>query len=226
MDTKLMLDYLLDLEFNNDRAWYHAHKPEKEAASREFESLVQALLLRFSQHNPDVLHYRPKELIFRLMRDTRFSHNKQPYNPSFRFHIGPEGKRFFPVGFFLAIKPRSRSMIGGGLFHSDWREATKAMRAAIANNSAKWKKIVTNPEFAKQFTVKGEALKKVPKEYEPDHPMAEYLKMKSWYVEFDFTDELVQAPDFLDKVAELYRIMQPFNAFINEVLQGFSIPER
>ena len=226
MNCKIMLDYLLGLEFNNEREWFHAHKPEKEAAAKEFEGLVQTLLFEFSQVNQDVLLYRPKDLIFRLMRDTRFSHNKSPYNPSFRFHVGPAGKKFFPVGFFMAIKPRSRSMIGGGLFHSDWKDATKAMRDAIMARSGQWERIITDPSFTKYFTVKGEALKKVPKDYDANHPMAEYLKNKSWYVEHEFTDEEVLAEDFLDRVTDMYRAMQPFNGFINDVLQGFSIPER
>ena len=86
MDTKVILDYLTALEANNDRDWYHAHKEERQAANACFEELLQALILRIGEFDPGVLPWPPKELTFKLVRDTRFSHDKSPRLPAFRVH--------------------------------------------------------------------------------------------------------------------------------------------
>ena len=101
MDMKLMIKYLNDLSENNNREWYHAHKAENKAANAEFEDLIQTLILRIGEFDSSILHNQPKELTFKLVRDTRFSHDKSPYNPAFRAHISSKGKLPVPVGYYL-----------------------------------------------------------------------------------------------------------------------------
>lgn len=100
-----MISYLSDLEQNNDRQWYHGHKEEKRAAVKEFEDLIQALILEIGTWDRTALHNEPRNLIFKLNRDTRFSADKQPYHPVFRCHIAAAGKLPVPVGYFLYILP-------------------------------------------------------------------------------------------------------------------------
>ena len=81
--------------------------------------------------------------------------------------------------------------------------------------------------FEKYFSVQGTALKNVPAGYDKDHPQAEYLKFKSWYLEYPVKDEeLKDAELFLAKTAELFRIMKPFNDYLNRALMGFQMPSR
>ena len=79
MNTQLILNYLSELSINNNREWYHEHKAENKAANTEFETLVGALILRIGEFDSSVLHNEPKNLTFKLMRDTRFSHDKLPF---------------------------------------------------------------------------------------------------------------------------------------------------
>ena len=227
MNTRLILNYLTDLGENNNREWYHEHKAENKAANTEFEALIGALILRVGKFDSSVLHNEPKNLTFKLVRDTRFSHDKSPYNPAFRAHIGPEGKLPVPVGYYLMIKPGGQSFLGGGLFADMFKDATAMIRTYIEANGEEWEKIIHEPEFVKYFTVQGTALKKVPAGYEKEHPQAEYLKFKSWYLEYPIKDEeLKDAEAFLAKGAELFRIMKPFNDYLNKALVGFQMPTR
>ena len=73
----------------------------------------------------------------------------------------------------------------------------------------------------------GAALKNVPAGYEKEHPQAEYLKFKSWYLEYQIKDEeLNDAEAFLAKAAEIFRIMKPFNDYLNKALVNFQMPTR
>ncbi len=227
MNTQAIIDYLSALSSNNNREWYHANKEDFKKANAEFESLLQALMLEIGKFDGSILHNDPKDLTFKIVRDTRFSHDKSPYNPAFRAHISAGGKLPVPVGYYLMIKPDNRSFLGGGLFADMFRDATAMIRDYIVKNGEEWEKIIHEPEFEKYFTVRGTALKKVPAGYGKDHPQAEYLKFKSWYLEYPIRDEeLNDAEAFTARAAEIFRIMKPFNDYLNNALAGFQMPAR
>lgn len=227
MNTSIILDYLTSLSMNNDRDWYHAHRAAYKRANAEFEALLQALILEIGKFDSGILHSNPGDLTFKLARDTRFSHDKSPYNPAFRAHISPRGKLPIPVGYYLMIKPGNQSFLGGGLFADGFKEATTMIRDAIARNGGEWDAIIHTPAFEQHFTVKGTALKNVPAGYDREHPQAEYLKFKSWYLAYPIKDEeWNDTGAFLAKAAEVFQIMKPFNDYLNRALAGFQMPSR
>lgn len=227
MNTELILNYLTNLEQHNCRDWYHEHKEECKAANAVFEELVQELILRIGATDSSILHNEPKDLTFRLTRDTRFSHDKSPYNPSFRAHMGPMGKLPVPVGYYLMIMPGGRSFLGGGLFADMFKDATSMVRDYIAKYPDRWEAVITDPQFVKYFTVRGTSLKNVPAGYDKTHPQAQYLKFKSWYLEYPVDDGLLRSPDdFLKLAVDVFTQMQPFNRFLNTALAEFEMPKR
>ncbi len=227
MGMQLILKYLTDLKENNNREWYHAHKAENRAANAEFEALIQELIYSIGKFDGRILHNEPGNLTFKLVRDTRFSHDKSPYNPAFRAHISSEGKLPIPVGYYLMIKPGNQSFLGGGLFADMFKDATAMVRSYIAQNGEEWQEILQDPSFRKHFTLRGTALKNVPAGYDREHPQAEYLKYKSWYLEYPLGDDaLMDGETFLREATELFRIMKPFNDYLNRALAGFQMPAR
>lgn len=225
MNTQIIIEYLSELSANNNREWYHANKEDYKKANAEFEGLLQALIWEIGKFDSSILHNRPKDLTFKLVRDTRFSHDKSPYNAAFRAHISPEGKLPVPVGYYLMIKPGGQSFLGGGLFADMFKDATKRVRDYLAGNGEEWERIIHAPEFEQYFTVQGTALKNVPAGYEKEHLQAQYLKYKSWYLEYPVKDEeLRDGEAFLAKAAEIFRIMKPFNDYLNRALAGFQMP--
>ncbi|MCI8373219.1 MAG: DUF2461 domain-containing protein [Lachnospiraceae bacterium] len=227
MNTQLILKYLTDLEKNNNREWYHANKTAYKEANAQFEELIQELILKIGEFDSSVLHNEPKNLTFKLVRDTRFSHDKSPYNPAFRAHISSKGKLPIPVGYYLMIKPGGQSFLGGGLFADMFKEAVTMVRDYISEHGKEWDEVIHAPEFQKYFTVQGTALKKVPAGYDKESAQAEYLKFKSWYLEYPVKDEqLIDAEAFLKQAADLFRIMKPFNDYLNRALVDFQMPTR
>ena len=227
MNTAIILNYLSALSANNSREWYYANKEDYKKANAEFEKLLQELMLEIGTFDSSILQHNPKDLTFKIVRDTRFSHDKSPYNPAFRAHIAAKGKLPVPAGYYLMIKPGNQSFLGGGLFADMFKDATAMMRDYLAKNGKEWEAILHEPDFEKYFTVKGTALKNVPAGYDKEHPQAEYLKFKSWYLEYPLTDEeVMDAEAFLAKAAGIFRIMKPFNDYLNKALAGFKMPSR
>lgn len=221
-----ILTFLSGLAQHNERDWYHAHQKERIAATDAFEDLVKQLLLEIQAFDPQIPMVEPKTLTFKLTRDTRFSHDKSPYLPAFRAHIGPQGKLPIPVGYYLMIRPGNGSFLGGGLFADMFRDATTMVRDFIAANGDRWMQILSDPDFSARFTVRGAALKNVPRGYDQTLPQAEYLKNKSWYIEFPISDAQLLEPDFVLQAAARFAEMQQFNQFLNDALIGFQMPQR
>lgn len=221
------MDYLTALAANNDREWYHAHKADYKAANALFEQLVQELIYGIGTFDNSVLHNVPKELTFKLVRDTRFSHDKSPYNPSFRAHISSQGKLPIPVGYYIMLKPNGGTFLGGGLFADMFANATAMVRDYISAHPDEWNDIITDAAFNKYFAVKGTALKNVPAGYDKNNPQAEYLKFKSWYVEYFIPDEdACDGEKLIQTSLEVFKAMKPFNDCLNKALKDFKMPAR
>lgn len=217
------LAYLAELEAHNDRAWFADTKRERARALASFDALVAEVQALAGAFDPAVLGHDPKKLTFKLTRDTRFSNDKSPYNPSLRAHVGPAGKLPVPVGYYLMVKPGGRSFLGGGLFAAMFKDATERVRRAIAANGGEWEQVVAGLAPLK---VEGEALKRVPQGFDAAHPQAAWLKFKSWYVELPVSDEDVAAPGFAAQAAREFERMKPLNDFLNRALEGFQMPAR
>lgn len=226
MSMTIMLNFLKDLEQNNNREWFQSHKGQYQEAKDAFANLVQSLLLSLREKDKALPLVEPQELTFKLMRDTRFSHDKSPYNPAFRAHIGPRGKLPIPVGYYIMIRPNNRSFLGGGLFADMFKEATTMVREQIATDGDNWQRIISEPGFQKNFTVRGTSLKNVPKGYDPSHPQGEFLKNKSWYLEYPVSDQELLKADFIPNAVAIFLQMRPFNQFLNNALRDFQMPAR
>lgn len=223
---KEIIKYLSTLEKNNNREWYHSHKKEYQLANAEFLDVIQNLILEIGKTDNSILHNIPKELTFKLIRDTRFSTDKSPYNPAFRAHISSKGKLPIPVGYFIVIKPNNSSFLGGGLFADMFKDATTMIRDYIVEHGAEWESVITHPTFQKYFDVKGNVLKNVPRGYDSEHPQSKFFKNKSWYIEYPISDEQLLKDDFVSMATEIFVAMQPFNNFLNKALVDFKMPER
>jgi uncharacterized protein (TIGR02453 family) len=226
MDTRLVFNFLQDLNDNNSLEWMKDNKSYCGQAKNEFEKLLQEFINEISGYDNSVKHLNPKDLIFRLNRDIRFSNDKSPYNPSFRAHISSAGRTPIPAGYYLNIKP-GKIFLGGGLFVSQFPDATKKVRDFIIENEEEFIKIIEEKTFSGNFEIVGEKLKNVPKEYDKEHKLAEYLKHKAWDIEYYIKDNVfLNADKFIKLSVGMFKYMKPFNDFLNKALKDFKMPER
>jgi len=226
MDTNLIYNFLIDLDKNNSLDWMKSNKKYYETAKNEFETLLLKIIEGIYSFDKSIGQTPPKDLMFKLNRDTRFSHNKLPYNPSFRAHISKNGKLPIPVGYYISIRPNN-VFLGGGLFAPMFNEATKSVRDYIVKNPNRFAEILETKTFKDNFVIEGEKLKNVPKEYDKEHKFAEYLKHKSWYIEYKVKDNLFLDHDnFIKHSVKTFEYIKPFNDFLNKALKDFKMPTR
>lgn len=224
MKLNRTLEFLSRLEGNNSFEWMNKHKKEYQIAKDEFLQFIEELLVLIAEFDPSAAHLEPKNLVYRLNRDTRFSHDKTPYNPAFRAHISIAERKPIPAGYYLCIKP-NQSFLGGGVFAVQFSQATEMIRDHLVSHPKEFQQIIERKEFADIFEVEGAKLKNVPRGYDKNHPLAEYLKHKSWNIEYKISDQelLTESPEC---IAEKFHLMLPFNSFLNQGPADFRMPAK
>lgn len=224
--SNIMLAYLKDLAANNNREWYHENAVYRKEAEQAFEKLVATLIERIRRFDPELPDLEVKKLTFKMVRDTRFSKDKSPYNPAFRAHISYHGKDPIPVGYYIAIRPYDASFIGGGLFADMFKEATTMVRNYLYEHPQEWKNIIENPDFKQRFEVGGTSLKNMPKEYIDSE--VEHIKNKSWYIEETLPDGMLEEEEetWISYIVSEFEKMKPFNDYLNAALEKFEMPKR
>jgi uncharacterized protein (TIGR02453 family) len=215
MNTQLILHFLSELEQNNHKEWMDAHREWYQEAKDEFLSLVGYLLGEMSIIDEGLLGLQPKDCIFRINRDIRFSKDKSPYKNNFGVFMAEGGKKSPNAGYYLHLQPGDESFIGGGMYHPD-PETLAKVRQEIDYNAADLKKITDTKEFKNYFgAIQGDKVKRAPKGYEPDHPNIELLKLKDFIVMHKLSDNTVGTDDFKEMVVSIFKEMEPFVRYLN-----------
>lgn len=209
--------FLKDLKAHNDREWFQARKARYEQAARDpmlaFIGVLGPKLAKVSgQFLAD-----PRPVggsMFRLHRDTRFSKDKSPYKTHIAAHFPHKVAKAGGVhgpGFYLHLESGG-SFAGGGIWHPE-PESLQKVRQAIVGRPRAWKVIRDSG-----LEIQGDALQRVPQGFDRDHPWAEDLRRKDFYLGTDFTDAQVQAPDFADRVEAAFRETAPLVKFLCKAL--------
>jgi uncharacterized protein (TIGR02453 family) len=155
--------------------------------------------------------------LFRIYRDVRFSKDKSPYKTTAGIQFRHEsGKDVHAPGFYLHLEPDA-VFVGVGIWHPDNQTLNK-IRDAIVENSARWQRIKSDPDFNEVFALGGESLKRPPKGYDPDHPFVEDLKRKDFIASTSLSEKETCQPEFIDRFAATCRASAPFVEFLTTAI--------
>jgi uncharacterized protein (TIGR02453 family) len=121
---------LRELRVNNNKQWFDAHRKQYQASYiAPAKQFVAAAGERLGQFEPDI-EAQPRILgsIFRINRDTRFSHDKTPYKDHLDLWFWVGERRRAVSGFFVRITPETVS-IGAGCHGFDKHRLANFRRA-------------------------------------------------------------------------------------------------
>lgn len=211
------LGFLSDLGKNNNKEWFNNNRTRYDEARKNFEDFIQALINNMTSFDPILKGLEAKNCIFRIYRDTRFSHDKSVYKTNMGGFIVRGGKKNSDriPGYYVHIEP-GNSFIAGGAYMppAPW---LNSIRDKIDSQGEELVNILANKEFKKYFDgIDGESLKTAPKGYPKDHRHIELLKFKSFTVIRYLKDSEVLRDDFHKYVLGAFKAMKPFNDFLIE----------
>jgi uncharacterized protein (TIGR02453 family) len=214
MIQKNTLDFLKKLKKNNNRDWFQKNKALYESAWEDTGKLAASLIERFKAMQPGLAGLEPKDCLFRIYRDVRFSKDKSPYKTNFGIYVVEGGKQSGKAGFYLQIEPGNSFLAGG-----NWMPPSpvlKSIRQEIDYNLDEFNKILNGKSFKKYFgELSDTRLKTTPKGYQADHPGIDHLRQTSYIVTTPVDDSTLLSKGLLKFCADRYRDMKPLIDFLN-----------
>lgn len=216
MIHKSTIDFLKKLKKNNNRDWFNTNKKLYEDAKYDFEVFLFELIQKIADYDETVSGLEPKDCMFRIYKDVRFSKDKLPYKTNLGASINPGGRKApDSAGYYVHISP-NECFLGSGLYYP-MPEKLAEVRNKIAGNYKSFKKIVENKDFKKYYKKlwQEHALKTAPKGFDKEHPAMEFLKLKSFIAGHNVKEDRVLSKSFSDYTAKIFRSVKPLNDFLN-----------
>ena len=217
---KEILEFLRDLENNNNREWFNSNKERYQKVLKTWYAFCESLIKEIGRFDEDIAPLTIKDCTYRIYRDTRFSADKTPYKIHFGGYINAKGKKSDHCGYYVHLQPDGSMLAGGSLCLPS--NILKAVRQSIYDNIEEFVAIVEDPEFKKYFPVIGEDfLKTAPKGFPKDFKYVDYLKCKEYVCSYNVPDDFFTRPDMLEQMDKAFRQFKRFADFINYTIDDF-----
>ncbi len=215
------IEFLKALKQNNHKAWFDENRKQYEYAKEDYLNLIDGIIRGVGKNDPTIALLQPKECVFRINRDVRFSKDKSPYKTNFGAGFSKGGKKSLLSGYYFHCEPGS-SFVGGGIWMPPAPELKK-VRQEIDYNYTEFQAVLSNPLFKKQYDDLERGadtkLSRPPKGYDESNPAIEYLKLKSYIASAPISDEELTSKSLVSKVVEAFNALQPLIYFINQALE-------
>lgn len=212
---KQVLAFLRQLEMNNDRSWFKAHKDEYDALRAPWEQDMERLIGLVGEYDENVRGLAVKDCVYRIYRDIRFSKNKAPYKNYFSGVLGHGGRHTVMSGYYVHFQP-GNVMLGGGIWWPE-KPILNKLRALIDAEPEEFLKIVNGRDITTRYHWECDTLKTMPKDYPRDHPMADYLKMKEYILMMKPAEDYLDCDDWVERIAADLRPLKPLHDYLNYV---------
>lgn len=213
--------FFKDLAAHNNKAWFDANRPRYEASVKEpFAAFVAAAIERIARVDKAV-RIGPKDAIFRIHRDVRFSRDKAPYKLEASAIISTAGRQDHTVpGIYFALGPEAVRFYGG-CYMPD-RDQLQRIRTGLLRDGKGFRKSVEGKAFSTLFPdgVQGERNKVLPAEFKAAAAVQPLLANKQFYVGAELPARLVVDPGLLDLLLEHYQAMRPLNSWLAGALSA------
>ncbi len=212
--SRSTLDFLRKLKKNNNRPWFDKNRDAYVAAKENMEAFTASLIETLSKKDQKLKGLAPKDCLFRIFRDVRFSKNKDPYKTSFGTVISPGGRKSERAGFYFHVEP-GKSFIAGGRWMPS-PDHLKEIRKEVYYNAPAFKRILNAAAFKKRFGSLHDAkLKLAPKGFDKEFKDIELLKYTSYMADCPVPESVLTSRSVFKRVTDTYREMAPLLKFLN-----------
>jgi len=198
------------LRRNNNREWFQKNKERYERDVKEpFLDFISDAGPRLRKISPQlVADPRPSGgSLFRIYRDVRFSKDKSPYKTHAGAHFPLGGKGVHGPGYYFHVEP-GQCFVAGGMWMPE-PPVLELIRKRIADRPAEWKSARGKPLDHGE-----DSLKRPPRGFDPDHPMIEDIKRKSFTSSQTLTNKQILGPDLMNTFIGACREIVPFMKFL------------
>lgn len=214
------LAFLRDLATHNDRDWFAQHKKHYERELRDpFKAFVAELIAACGEREAGFVGLEPKQCIFRINRDTRFSKDKRPYKTHVSAGISPGGKKSGDPGLYVHFDA-DKLMIGGGAYWVD-KDDLYMLRERIAAGPDTFMALLAAPAFSTTYgTLLGERNVRLPKEFQAAEARCPFILNKQFYYMAELPATRITEGNLTDLVMAHFDAASEVRAFLRAGLQA------
>lgn len=216
MITTAYSDFFAGLEKDNSKAWFDEHRKNYENdVKKPFLALLSKVIPELSKYEAQISP-NPKDALFRINKDIRFSADKTPYNTLMKAGFSPGGKKSFLPGYYLGIGSDTIHM-GGGLFNIKAQEV-KAVRDLILDETKMFTSIVHGKSFTNMFgQLAGDVAKRINKEHQAVLDTCPEIAHKQFYAMCKVPLKPWLGKDGLDvEIMKYFKEISALNQFLNK----------
>ena len=182
-----------------------------------FSELVQSTIDSLSEFDQNLLGLESKDCMFRINRDIRFSMDKTLYKTHFGAYMAKNGRKSMLPGYYLHLEP-GKSILAAGLYRPG-SDLLNKVRQEIDYNGDALVSIVSSKDWKDEFgELQGEKLTKAPKGYTMDHPLINYLQLKSFLAVLSIRDSAVTSNSFNEESIQAFKRMHPLVKYLNTAI--------
>ncbi|WP_279586747.1 DUF2461 domain-containing protein [Aeromicrobium yanjiei] len=189
------LDFYDDLEMDNTKTFWEAHKEVyATAVAAPMRALVAALADEFGEAR-----------IYRPYRDVRFAKDKTPY----KTHQGAFVAKGPSTGYYVQVgAPGVR--VGSGFYEASPARLASIREAIVDDRRGRELEEILAALRSSGWEIGGNRLKTSPRGYDADHPRIDLLRHKSMNVGKSYGFEpVIHTPELVDRVRADWREVTP-----------------
>lgn len=189
------LDFYDDLEVDNSKVFWEAHKTVYQDSVRApMVALTAALEPKFGAAK-----------VFRPFRDVRFAKDKTPY----KTHQGAFVGAGPACGWYVEIAARG-FRTGAGFYDASAANLARIRASMVDDTAGKLLQRMLKKLARAGFEVGGDRLKTAPRGFDADHPRIELLRHRSLVVTRDYGFEpIIHTPELVDAVRADWTATKP-----------------
>jgi uncharacterized protein (TIGR02453 family) len=218
--SKDYLTFLRALDRNNNREWFKANKARfEQSVKAPFTDFVDEIIHRVGALDPRV-QLEPKDAMFRIFRDIRFSRDKTPYKTLMSAVVSPGGRRerSIPGGYFQF--GNKSVAVAGGMYQPDKNQLYN-IRSAIRDRGKQLDALVKAKPFKTLFgELAGDRNKVLPKEFKDASERFPLIANKQFYYWVEYPPETVLRDDLAAFVMKHYRTGKKLGDWLEKAAIG------
>lgn len=217
---KDFIDFFSELENNNNREWFQENKKRYELSVKNpFEYFVQDMIYRIHEDDENIM-VTPKEAIFRIYRDIRFSKDKTPYKTHVSAVIANGGrKNYTDPGVYLELGAKHLRFYSG-IYQLSTEQLSK-VRSFLAINLEELDILLKDKNFRKYFgSVQGEQNKRIPKEFNETFKLQPIIANKQFYYFSELESVKILSKNLPTTLMKFYHAAKPMNNFFKQALSS------
>lgn len=215
------IPFLKALDFHQNREWFVENKDLFEEHLKEpLGDLVEELTARFEKVGLPFKGDRVKSQ-FRIKRDTRFSHDKAPYNRHLSALLSNSGTKWDESGcFYVCIGlPGVRDCYAGVAWWGPKKELLQAIRESIVEKPDEYRAVVAKLRKSGLQISDSDRLKRTPRGFDTvtDEDLLEAIRNRHFAVRLEIDPESITHADLADRLVKFAEQACPLIDWIKKI---------